>query len=99
MGLSKTHIGNPLRRDRLLFVAAIATIVLTLLGAAGETIGLDRYLKANTSKRRTLSLFKQGNIYFKRLATIVDSTLAKLLNAFYVLIDKIKSSDDELGVV
>ena len=33
---------------------------LSLLGAAGERIGYDRWLKANTVKRRTHSLFRQG---------------------------------------
>ena len=42
LGLSKTHIGNAERRDRLLFINAISTLILTFLGAAGEKIGLDR---------------------------------------------------------
>jgi hypothetical protein len=48
MGLSATHIGTPARRDRLLFLAAIAYALLVLLGAAGERCGLDRTLEANT---------------------------------------------------
>jgi Transposase DDE domain len=32
MGLSATHIGEPMRRDRLLLVSAFATALLTLLG-------------------------------------------------------------------
>jgi hypothetical protein len=56
MGLSATHIKNADRRDRLLLLAAIAQVLLTLLGAAGEALGLDRGMKSNTSKRRQLSL-------------------------------------------
>jgi hypothetical protein len=61
MGLSATHIGTPERRDRLLFISAVAQALLTLLGAAGEACGLDRTLKANTVKHRTMSLFNQGS--------------------------------------
>jgi hypothetical protein len=42
MGLSATRIGEPTRRDRLLLINAFAMALLTLLGAAGESLGLDR---------------------------------------------------------
>ena len=54
MGLSSTRVGEPMRRDRLLLVSAFATTLLTLLGAVGESLGMDRLLKSNTSKTRTL---------------------------------------------
>src|SRR6478752_6770785 len=60
MGLSATRIGEPMRRDRLLLISAFATALLTLLGAVGESLGMDRLLKSNTSKTRTHSLFRQG---------------------------------------
>jgi hypothetical protein len=60
MGLWDTRISEPERRDRVLLVGAIATALLTLLGAAGEALGLDRMLKANTVKTRTHSLLNQG---------------------------------------
>ena len=46
---------RPDRRDRLLLISALAIAVLSLLGAAGERIGYDRWLKANTVTRRTHS--------------------------------------------
>ncbi|MGH7225251.1 MAG: IS4 family transposase, partial [Gemmataceae bacterium] len=45
MGLSVLRIGDPQRRDRLLLLNAFAIVLLTLLGAAGESLGMDRYLK------------------------------------------------------
>jgi hypothetical protein len=33
--------------------------LLTLLGAVGESLGMDRLLKSNTSKTRTHSLFRR----------------------------------------
>ena len=35
MGMAATHIKQPKRRDRLLLAAAIANLLLTILGAAG----------------------------------------------------------------
>ena len=65
LGLSQTHIGTSGRRDRLLMLAAIAHALLTLVGRAGETLGLDRQLRANTQKKRTHSLFRQGREYIR----------------------------------
>jgi len=60
MGMSQLRISNPARRDRLLLISALAMALLTVLGATGEALGYDRMLKANTVKRRTHSLFRQG---------------------------------------
>jgi hypothetical protein len=81
MGLSATHIGTPDRRDRLLLLAAIAQVLLTLLGAAGEACGLDRWLKSNTSKRRQLSLLNQGLILYDMIPGMDDHQLVPLLKA------------------
>jgi hypothetical protein len=40
MGLSSTRISDPQRRDRLLLLNAVAVVLLTLLGAAGESLGM-----------------------------------------------------------
>lgn len=69
MGLKATHIKTPARRDRLLLLVAVAHAMLTLLGAAAEAAGLDRYLKANTVKRRTHSLYRQGRYWYSCLPT------------------------------
>ena len=50
LGLSATHVHDTKRRDRLLMICAMAMTLLTLLGAAGESLGMDRMLKANTVK-------------------------------------------------
>lgn len=63
MGFAETSVSTPARRDRFLVIIMLATILLTLLGSAGEQLGRDRELKANTSKRRTHSLFRQGREY------------------------------------
>lgn len=82
LGLSATHIKKAERRDRLLFLVAIAHALLTLLGAASEATGLDRTLKANTSKKRTHSLFRQGLYWYQAMPTMRDDWFEKLLTAF-----------------
>ena len=82
MGLRATHIRRPDRRDRMLLLVAIAHALLTLLGAASEEAGLDRTLKANTVKRRTHSLFRQGRYWYMCLPTMREEWLRPLTAAF-----------------
>jgi hypothetical protein len=82
MGLSATHIGSAGRRDRLLFLAALAYALLVLLGAAGERCGLDSTLKASTTKRRTLSLYKQGCHWYDAVPAMTDERFELLMNAY-----------------
>jgi len=86
MGLKATSVKNPERRDRLLFVAALAHALLTLLGAAGEKIGFDRMLKANTSKKRTHSLYRQGLMWFQQLPKMPEDRLRPLMAAYSELL-------------
>ena len=82
MGLSSTRIGEPTRRDRLLLVSAFAMALLTLLGAAGESLGMDRLLKSNTSKTRTHSLFRQGCMLYELIPNMPEHRLAPLIERF-----------------
>jgi hypothetical protein len=82
MGLGATRIGEPTRRDRLLLINAFAMVLLTLLGAAGESLGMDRLLKSNTSKVRTHSLFRQGCMLYELIPTMPDIRLAPLMARF-----------------
>ncbi len=50
MGLSTVRVSDPQRRDRLLLLNAFATVLLTLLGQAGESPGMDRQLKTEASR-------------------------------------------------
>lgn len=81
-GLSATHIRRPERRDRLLFLLAIAHSLLTLLGAAAEKVGLDRVMKSNTSKKRQYSLFRQGSYWYTAIPAMGEERLRLLLTAF-----------------
>ena len=82
MGLKATHIGDSSRRDRLLLLGAVAHALLTLLGAAGERCGLDRTLRTNTSKKRQLSLYRQGSFWYEALPNMRPERLALLMGAY-----------------
>ena len=82
MGLSSTRIGEPMRRDRLLLVSAFAMALLTLLGTVGESLGMDRLLKSNTSKTRSHSLFRQGCMLYELIPNMPEHRLAPLMAAF-----------------
>ena len=99
LGLSATHIKDPARRDRLLMLAAFAQGLLTLLGAASEAAGLDRYLKVNTVKRRTHSLFRQGSYWYSALPNLREERLRPLMEAFGKIVSEHEVSRDVLGVI
>ena len=82
MGLSSTRIGEPTRRDRLLLISAFATALLTLLGAVGESLGMDRLLKSNTSNTRTHSLFRQGCMLYELNPNMPEHRLKPLMEKF-----------------
>ena len=99
LGLSATHIKDPARRDRLLMLAAFAQGLLTLLGAASEAAGLDRYLKANTVKRRTHSLFRQGTYWYSALPNLREERLRPLMEAFGQIVSEHDVSREILCVI
>jgi Transposase DDE domain len=99
MGLSEIKISNPERRDRVLMAASIAISLLTILGAAGEALGFDRLLKANTVKRRTHSLLNQGLFYFKAMINYNKQKLTLLIDKFTELINQHEIFKDIFGTI
>ena len=99
MGMYNISVSKPIKRDRLFFLAAISCVLLTILGAAGEAIGMDRTLKANTVKRRTHSLFRQGVMLYELIPEMAEDRLLDLINKFHELLMKNKLTKDILFVV
>jgi len=99
MGLSETRISSPERRDRLLLVSAIAIALLTLLGAAGEAIGIDKYLKTNTVKRRTLSLLNQGLFHYAALPRMKEERAEALMAKFGELLREHRVFREVFGLI
>ena len=89
--MSVLRIADPQRRDlatkpllcaALLLLNAFAIMLLTLLGTAGESLGMDRQLKSNTSKTRTHSLFRQGCMLYELIPNMPEHRLTPLIQKF-----------------
>jgi Transposase DDE domain len=99
MGLSSVHIKSPARRDRLLLLNAFAIVLLTLLGAAGESLGMDRHLKANTAKHRTHSLFRQGCMLYELIPNMPVARLRPLIKRFAELLLQYRAFRDTFAII
>lgn len=99
MGLSETSISDPARRDRLLLISALSVMILTLFGAVGEKLGMDRYLKANTVKHRTMSLFRQGVHYYHHIINMTKSELKSFFDCFFELLNQHKNLEEILWII
>ena len=99
MGMSALRISDPQRRDRLLLLSALAVVLLTLLGAAGESLGLDRLLKSNTSKRRTHSLFRQGCLLYDLIPNMPEHRLQPLIAKYAELLSQNSAFTETFGLV
>ena len=99
MGLSTVHISDPQRRDRLLLLNAFAVVLLTLLGAAGESLGMDRHLKSNTVKTRTHSLFRQGCMLYDLIPNMPEHRLRPLMERYVELLQQSRVSSDAFAII
>jgi len=77
----------------------MAHALLTLLGAASEEIGFDRKLRANTVKRRTHSLFRQGSYWYECLPTMREDWLRPLMEAFDRIVRRHQLFRTAFGVI
>jgi hypothetical protein len=99
MGMKNVRVRDTARRDRLLLLSAFAMVLLTLLGAAGESLGMDRLLKANTAKHRTHSLFRQGCLWYDHIPNMPLERLRRLMKRFGELMRQQPVFRDTLFVV
>jgi hypothetical protein len=97
LGMGSIHVSIPARRDRLWLLNALAIALLTLLRAAGEALDYDRYLKSNTSKQRTHSLFRQGCILYELIPTMPELRLLPLIERFAMMLAQLPVFADTFG--
>ena len=72
----------------MLLIVAIAYVLFTLLGAAGEQLGFDKKLKVNTVKTRTHSLIRQGMFYYDFFKNFKADEKEKLMNLFQIMLEQ-----------
>jgi hypothetical protein len=99
MGMGSIRVSTPARRDRLWLLNALAIVLLTLLGAAGEALGYDRLLKSNTTKRRTHSLFRQGCMLYDLIPTMPEKRLLPLVERFAEMLAAVPGFANTFGAI
>ena len=99
MGLSAMRLSKPERTDRMLLLSALAIALLTLLGAAGECLGYDRWLKANTVKYRTHSWFRQGLMLYEHIPNWPEHRLRPLMDKFAQMLMEQRVCREVSGVI
>jgi hypothetical protein len=78
LGLDQVRLSEPERHDRHFVVLALAYAFLCAFGAAAETLGIARMLKANTSQERVLSLARIGNYFIQIGQCSLDTAFGAL---------------------
>jgi len=99
MGMSQVRLSSPERRDRLFLISAFAIALLTLLGSAGESLGYDRLLKSNTTKKRSHLLFRQGCMLYESIPNMPTQRLGPLMIRFSEMLDEHRALKENLGVL
>jgi hypothetical protein len=99
MGMSQVRLRSAERRDRLFLISAFAIALLTLLGSAGESLGYDRMLKSNTTKKRSHSLFRQGCMLYELIPNMPAERLLPLMTRFSEMLDEHRATKEILGVL
>jgi hypothetical protein len=99
LGLATLRIAEPQRRDRLLLLNAFAVVLLTLLGAAGESLGMDRHLKSNTVKTRTHSLFRQGCMLYDLIPNMPEHRLRPLIERYAESLQQMRVFSETFAIV
>src|SRR5208283_439488 len=98
LGMSALRIEDPQRRDRLLLLNAFAILLLTILGAAGESLGMDRQLRTSTAKRRVHSLFRQGCLLYDLIPNMPEERLRPLVERYEELLRQNRSFSQAFGI-
>jgi hypothetical protein len=99
LGLSAVRIADPQRRDRLLLLNAFAVVLLTRLGAAGESLGMDRHLKVNTARTRSHSLFRQGCMLYDLIPNMPEHRLSPLVERFADMLQQSRVMTETFSIV
>jgi hypothetical protein len=97
LGLKQAVIERNDRRDALFLLAVLAHTLLTLLGKAGQELGMDRMLGA--TRPGQLSLFRQGLMLFELIPKMREDRLRALAKKFGELLQDHALFTGILGVI
>ena len=99
MGRGGRRVADPQRRDRLLLLNDSAIVLLTLLGAAGESLGMDRHLNVNRSIHSTHSLFRLSWMLYRLIPNMLKIRLRPLVERFSNYIPKFPAFTQTFSIV
>ena len=74
-------------------------LLLTILGAAGESLGMDRQLRTTTAKRRVHSLFRQGCLLYDLIPNMPEQRLRPLIERYQDLLSHSASFSEAFSIV
>ena len=97
LGLKQVIIERQDRRDALFLLAVLAHTLLTLLGKAGQDLGMDRMLGA--TRPGQLSFFRQGLMLFELIPQMREDRLRALAKKFGELLQEHVLFPGILGVI
>jgi hypothetical protein len=97
LGLKQTIVSRKDRRDALFLLAVLGHPLLTLLGKAGQELGMERMLGA--TRPAQLSLFRQGLMLYELLPRMREDRLRALMRRFGELLRHHVLFTGILGVV
>ena len=97
LGLKQVIIERNDRRDALFLLAVLAHTLLTLLGKAGQALGMDRMLGA--TRPGQLSFFRQGLMLFALIPKMREDRLHALAKKFGELLQDHVLFPGILGVI
>ena len=97
LGLKQAVIERNDRRDALFLLAVLAHTLLTLLGKAGQELGLDRM--SGATRPGQLSLFRQAMILFELIPKMREDRLRALAQKFGELLQAHVLFTGILGVI
>jgi len=80
LGLKQTVVTRTDRRDALFLMAVLVHALLTLLGKAGQELGMERWLGA--TRPGGISLFRQGRLLYELIPNMREEKLRPLLTRF-----------------
>ena len=100
MGLSAMRVSSPQRRDRMLLLSALGDCIVVVVGSGGgQSLGYDRWLKANTVKYRTHSLFRQGLMLYDHIPNWSDERVRPLMERFLEMLMEQRAFKGIFGVI
>jgi hypothetical protein len=82
-----------------LLLIAFGILLLTILGAIGESLRIDRQLRTSTAKRCVYSQFRQGCLLYEIIPKMPEQRLGPLFERYQELLRQDRTFSEVFGIV